>query len=56
MEMIKDLLHEGHYTVIDGYLIARKDDHSIITESLWLGKTDSIGNYEVIEKQKDEEV
>ncbi len=56
MEMIKDLLHEGHYTVAEGYLIARKDDHSVATESLWLGRTDSIENYEVIEKPKDEEV
>lgn len=55
MEMIKDLLHEGHYTVTEGYLIARKDDHSITTESLWLGRTDSIENYEAIEKPKDEE-
>lgn len=55
MEMIKDTLHEGHYTVTEGYVIVRKDDHSVQTGSLWLGKTDSIENYEVIEKPIEKE-
>lgn len=55
MEMIKDTLHEGHYTVAEGYVIVRKDEHSVQTESLWLGKTDIIDNYEVIEKPIEKE-
>lgn len=53
MEFIKDNLFDNHYTAPDGYLIARKDDESITTDSIWLGATDSIENYEIIEKPKE---
>ena len=54
MEMIKDNLHEGHYTVEGNYVIVRKNDHSIFTKSLWLSNIDSIENYEVIEEPKED--
>lgn len=56
MEMIKDNLHEGHYMVEGNYVIARKDDHSIFTKSLWLSSIDSIDNYEVIDEPVEKEV
>lgn len=54
--MIRDELHEGHYLAEEGKVIVPKerDDDSAKTESIWLGKFDSIDNYEEIDKVDEE--
>lgn len=54
--MIQDLINKNHYTAELGKVIIQKGDvldieinaYATATQSLWLGKGDSIENYEEV--------
>ena len=52
MKMIK--VSEGHYTAPSGYQIVSKIDDTIRTDSIWLGKNDTIENYKLEEEVQED--